>query len=172
MPLFFWFDLFFEARVEVQKYFRLSFGSDENFDICFCDLLTFSSHTFEWQVLTFHHRSFQQPADGTSQKAKKKSSNSHLHIFLLTYPEPQFHDWQLGFFKLIFTQSIALLFEMLLELCADPCVFLFGIITWKKILPMSLFYFWQAKKCILICMYVIFPHNFQKVMLDFGCLHS
>ena len=32
----------FEARAEIQKYFRSFFGSNENFKICFRDLLTFS----------------------------------------------------------------------------------------------------------------------------------
>ena len=40
MPLFFWFDLFFEARAEIQKYFLSFFGSNENFKIVFRDLLT------------------------------------------------------------------------------------------------------------------------------------
>ena len=30
-----------EARAEIQKYFRLFFGSNENSKICFRDLLTF-----------------------------------------------------------------------------------------------------------------------------------
>ena len=32
---------FLEARAEIQKYFRSFFGSNENFNICFRDLLTF-----------------------------------------------------------------------------------------------------------------------------------
>jgi hypothetical protein len=31
-----------EARAKIQKYFRLLFGSNKNFRICFQDLLTFS----------------------------------------------------------------------------------------------------------------------------------
>ena len=38
---FFLFDLFFEARAEIQKYFCSFFSSNENFEICFRDLLTF-----------------------------------------------------------------------------------------------------------------------------------
>ena len=30
MPLFFWFDLFLEARAEMQKYFGSFFGANEN----------------------------------------------------------------------------------------------------------------------------------------------
>ena len=36
---------FFEARAEIQKYFRSFFGSNENFRICFRDLLNFSKKT-------------------------------------------------------------------------------------------------------------------------------
>ena len=32
----------FEVMVEIQKYFRLFFGSNEHFKICFRDLLNFS----------------------------------------------------------------------------------------------------------------------------------
>ena len=35
--LIFLFDRFFEARADIQKYFRLFFGSNENFKICFKD---------------------------------------------------------------------------------------------------------------------------------------
>ena len=31
-----------EARAEIQKYFRSFFGSNENFEICFRDLLPFT----------------------------------------------------------------------------------------------------------------------------------
>ena len=48
MPLFFWFDLFLEARAEIQKYSHSLFGANENFKICFRDLLTFSE--------TYHKR--------------------------------------------------------------------------------------------------------------------
>ena len=40
LPLF---DLFLEARAEIQKYLCSFFGSNENFKICFRDLLTFST---------------------------------------------------------------------------------------------------------------------------------
>ena len=33
------------AKAEIQKYFRSFFGANENFTICFRDLLTFSSST-------------------------------------------------------------------------------------------------------------------------------
>ena len=39
---FFWFDPFFEARAEIQKYDCSFFGSNENNKICFRTLLTFS----------------------------------------------------------------------------------------------------------------------------------
>ena len=35
--------LILEARAESQKYFSLFFGSNENFEICFWDELTFNS---------------------------------------------------------------------------------------------------------------------------------
>ena len=44
---------FFEARAEIQKYFRSFFDSNENFKICFRDLLTFS---FERRVKKFSSR--------------------------------------------------------------------------------------------------------------------
>ena len=44
MPLVFWFDLFLvDMAAEIQKYFCLIFGSNENFEICFRDLLTYIS---------------------------------------------------------------------------------------------------------------------------------
>ena len=41
MHYFFWFDPFLRPRAEIEKYFRLIFGSNENFKICFRDYLTF-----------------------------------------------------------------------------------------------------------------------------------
>jgi hypothetical protein len=35
-----------EARAKIQKYFRSLFGSNENFRICFPDLLTFNRMPF------------------------------------------------------------------------------------------------------------------------------
>ena len=39
LTLLYWFDL----RAAIQKYFRSFFGANENFKICFRDLLTFSN---------------------------------------------------------------------------------------------------------------------------------
>ena len=36
-----------EARTEVEEYFRSFFGSNENFEICFWDLLAFSFYPFQ-----------------------------------------------------------------------------------------------------------------------------
>ena len=38
-----------EARAEIQKFYRLFFGSNENFKICFRDLLTFNKATVSEQ---------------------------------------------------------------------------------------------------------------------------
>ena len=42
MSHYFFNGLILEARAEIQKYFRSVFGSNENFKICFQELLTFS----------------------------------------------------------------------------------------------------------------------------------
>ena len=39
-----------EARAEIQKYFRSFFGSNENFKICFPDLLTFRQGVHSFQI--------------------------------------------------------------------------------------------------------------------------
>ena len=46
--LLFWFDLFLEPKAEIQKYFHTFYSANENFKICFQDLLTFSE--------TYHRR--------------------------------------------------------------------------------------------------------------------
>ena len=51
----FTFQVFFEARAEIQKYFRWFFGSNENFKICFRDLLTFSCSLALVHLITSSH---------------------------------------------------------------------------------------------------------------------
>ena len=50
MPLFFWSDLFLEARAEIQKYFRSFFGASENFKKSFRNWLTFSKKKSKWTI--------------------------------------------------------------------------------------------------------------------------
>jgi hypothetical protein len=64
--------LFFEARAEIQKYFRSFFGSNENFKICFQDVLTFTT-----SPLSRRH-SFWTPPPAALTKKKKEKEKQEL----------------------------------------------------------------------------------------------
>ena len=53
MPLFFWFDLFLEARAEIPKYYRSYFGANENFKKVLSeltDLYLSGKYVFGWET--------------------------------------------------------------------------------------------------------------------------
>ena len=57
MPISSWFDLFLEARAETQKYFRSSFGSNENFKIfCIRNHWSFEKKNIWWIIIHFIHK--------------------------------------------------------------------------------------------------------------------
>ena len=65
-PLFIY---FFETRAEIQKYFHLFFGSNENFRVCFRDLLNFR---VTFKMCTFQmHCKFKQGDSWCNMMMKK-----------------------------------------------------------------------------------------------------
>ena len=52
MTLLHYFFDFLKARAEIQKYFRSLFGANENFKICFRDLLIFMKGKFDMYLFT------------------------------------------------------------------------------------------------------------------------
>ena len=79
---------FFEARAEIQKYFRWFFSSNENSKICFPDLLTFSLD-FWWSVYSsFLH--FVLPCTYVRTFSVHNKRKEKLP-FGTTYPPPSSH---------------------------------------------------------------------------------
>ena len=84
-------DLFLEARGETQKYFRSFFGSNENFKICFWDLLTFMQK-IKLLVCALVHYDIDE---FVLQKCKRPlfflEQSKHTHVYislkLVTIPE-------------------------------------------------------------------------------------
>ena len=69
VPLFFLFHLFLEIWAEIQKYFHLFFGSNENFRVCFRDLLNFR---VTFKMCTFQmHCKFKQGDSWCNMMMKK-----------------------------------------------------------------------------------------------------
>ena len=72
-----------EARAEIQKYFRSFFGSNENFEICFWDLLTFRNflnHDCIFKELT--RITFLIHSEPEAEKNYKATQNSTHWCFL------------------------------------------------------------------------------------------
>ena len=87
-----------EARAEIQKYFRSFFGSNENFKICFWDLLTFSpiwpKYKWTFKLIKFSLCCYSKLAIFGFVVVKGNKISDFFHLFT-TFKQPTKNcfDW-------------------------------------------------------------------------------